>query len=96
MFLTENPTFCTEITGRWKILQYYARNFFAPILISPYDIGNGDIGVYLISDQTVGFEGQLQVRLFSLDDTSMSPLWDVKYDVTVVSSKHKHIADFAY
>ena len=37
--------------GRWKALQYYARRFYAPILVSPH-IEGGALKVYIVSDKT--------------------------------------------
>jgi beta-galactosidase/beta-glucuronidase len=37
--------------GRWKALQYYARRFYAPILVSPH-VEDGSVKVYIVSDKT--------------------------------------------
>jgi len=37
--------------GRWKALQYYARRFYAPVLVSPHE-EDGALGVYVVSDHT--------------------------------------------
>jgi beta-mannosidase len=37
--------------GRWKALQYYARRFYAPVLVSPH-VEDGAVAVYVISDKT--------------------------------------------
>ena len=42
--------FFSEYGGKWKMLHYFAKNFFAPILISPYLDGN-DVNVYIIKDE---------------------------------------------
>jgi beta-galactosidase/beta-glucuronidase len=44
------PTWASvEYTGRWKLLQYFARNFFAPVLISSFEI-NDNFEVHVTSD----------------------------------------------
>ncbi|OWF41123.1 beta-mannosidase-like [Mizuhopecten yessoensis] len=44
------PTWASlEYGGTWKMLHYFARHFFAPLLISPYLDGE-DVCVYLIAD----------------------------------------------
>jgi beta-mannosidase len=48
--------------GRWKALQYYARRFYAPILVSPH-VEDGALKVYVVSDETQPAQGQLRVRL---------------------------------
>jgi beta-mannosidase len=48
--------------GRWKALQYYARRFYAPILVSPH-IENGVLAVYVVSDKTKPEAGQVHLRI---------------------------------
>ncbi|ODN02454.1 Beta-mannosidase [Orchesella cincta] len=56
-----------EINGRWKIFQYYAVNFFSPVLASPYRERNGDVVIELISDSQKTFSGLLRVQIFKLN-----------------------------
>ena len=48
--------------GRWKALQYYARRFYAPILVSPH-VEDGALKVYIVSDKTQTEQGTLRLRL---------------------------------
>jgi beta-mannosidase len=48
--------------GRWKALQYYARRFYAPILVSPH-VEDGSLKVYIVSDKTEAAPAKLRVRL---------------------------------
>jgi beta-mannosidase len=68
--------------GRWKALQYYARRFYAPILVSPH-VEGGSVKVYVVSDRTTAQPANLRVRLMDfsgkvlLEDTravSIDPL----------------------
>ena len=52
--------------GRWKALQYYARRFYAPILVSPH-VEDGSLKVYIVSDKTVVTPATLRVRLMDFD-----------------------------
>jgi beta-mannosidase len=52
--------------GRWKALQYYARRFYAPILVSPH-LEGGSVKVYIVSDKTEVQPGTLRVRLMNFD-----------------------------
>jgi beta-mannosidase len=52
--------------GRWKALQFYARRFYAPVLVSPVVEGNV-IKVYIVSDRTDAQAAQLRVRLMDFD-----------------------------
>ncbi|MGA9586522.1 MAG: glycoside hydrolase family 2 protein [Terracidiphilus sp.] len=48
--------------GRWKALQYYARRFYAPVLVSPH-VENGSVKVYVVSDKVDPIRAWLRVRL---------------------------------
>jgi len=52
--------------GRWKALQYYARRFYAPILVSPH-VEDGSVKVYIVSDKTAATPATLRVRLMDFD-----------------------------
>jgi beta-mannosidase len=52
--------------GRWKALQYYARRFYAPILVSPH-VEDGALKVYIVSDKVKSEEATLHVRLMDFD-----------------------------
>jgi beta-mannosidase len=52
--------------GRWKALQYYARRFYAPVLVSPH-VENGALKVYIVSDKTKAEPAALRVRLMDFD-----------------------------
>jgi beta-mannosidase len=52
--------------GRWKALQYYAKRFYAPILVSPH-VEDGAVKVYVVSDKTTATEATLRVRLMDFD-----------------------------
>jgi beta-mannosidase len=57
--------------GRWKALQYYARRFYAPLLVSPH-VEDGSFNVYVISDKTAPTAAQLRVRLMTLAGATLS------------------------
>jgi beta-mannosidase len=50
--------------GRWKALQFYARRFYAPILVSPH-VEDGSVKVYIVSDKTDSLRAWLRVRLMN-------------------------------
>jgi len=52
--------------GRWKALQYYARRFYAPVLVSPH-VEEGALKVYIVSDKLKPEAAQLRVRLMNFD-----------------------------
>jgi beta-mannosidase len=51
--------------GRWKALQYYARRFYAPILVSPHV--EESLKVYIVSDKVKTEPATLRVRLMDFD-----------------------------
>ncbi|MDR3674231.1 MAG: glycoside hydrolase family 2 TIM barrel-domain containing protein [Acidobacteriota bacterium] len=52
--------------GRWKALQYYARRFYAPVLVSPH-VEDGILKAYIVSDKVQPVSGQLRVRIVDFD-----------------------------
>ena len=48
--------------GRWKALQYYARRFYAPLLLSPHEEGD-NVRFYVVSDRTSAVPARLQLRV---------------------------------
>jgi beta-mannosidase len=71
--------------GRWKALQYYARRFYAPILVSPH-VENGSVKFYVVSDKTEAKQATLHARLMNFDGKVL--LEESKIvDVTPLASK---------
>lgn len=52
--------------GRWKALQYYARRFYAPVLVYPL-VYKDNLSVAVISDKTEPLRGELRVRVMQFD-----------------------------
>jgi beta-mannosidase len=78
--------------GRWKALQYFARQFFAPVLVSPIEEkgdgkGNDKGGVYInvwaVSDRRVDSPARLAVRLLDFDGHE---LWRKEQDVVLAAN----------
>ena len=68
-----------DYSGRWKALQYYARRFYAPILVSPH-VEEGSVKVYVVSDKLSATQAGLRVRLM---DFSGKVLLEGKQDLNV-------------
>jgi beta-mannosidase len=51
--------------GHWKALQYYARRFYSPILVSP-TLRHGNVLVYGISDKLKPTHATLRVRVMTM------------------------------
>jgi beta-mannosidase len=52
--------------GRWKALQYYARRFYSPLLVSPHD-EDGQLKIYVVSDRAEPTPARLSVTLLDFD-----------------------------
>jgi beta-mannosidase len=78
--------------GRWKALQYYARRFYAPILVSPH-VEDGSVKVYIVSDKTEAQAGTLRIRLMDFDG---KVLLEEKQDVSAAPLASKVYVDWPY
>jgi beta-mannosidase len=56
--------------GRWKALQYYARRFYADLLVSPF-AHDGTVDVYIVSDKVQPSVAQFRMRLLSFDGKAL-------------------------
>jgi beta-mannosidase len=68
-----------DYAGRWKALQYYARRFYAPVLVSPH-IENGTLAVYVVSDKTTAEDGKIHLRIM---DYSGKVIRDIEQTVRI-------------
>jgi beta-mannosidase len=57
--------------GRWKALQYYARRFYSPVLLSPH-VEGGQVRLYVVSDRTEPVAADLRVCLLDFDGRALS------------------------
>lgn len=55
VYVKENRTVCAEYGGKWKMLHYYARDFFRPTLISPYLDGT-TVKLFYINDMAASLQ----------------------------------------
>jgi beta-mannosidase len=78
--------------GRWKALQYYARRFYAPVLVSPH-VEEGSVKVYIVSDKTEAQAATLRLRLMDFDG---KVLLEEKQDVSVSPLTSKVYADWPF
>jgi beta-mannosidase len=58
--------------GRWKALQYYARRFYSPVLVSPH-VEDGQVKLYVVSDETRPHDyALLRVQLLDFEGRVLS------------------------
>ncbi|KAL3221402.1 hypothetical protein MRX96_029398 [Rhipicephalus microplus] len=63
-----------EYGGHWKMLQYFAKKFFSPIIVSPYLERDDEIRLFIVNDFLAPVEDAvLDVTLYSA--LSFAPLW---------------------
>ena len=77
-----------EFNGRWKMLHYFAKDFFAPILVSPYMTATGDLMVDLISDKLENLQCMLTVYVYKWN--SVSPTYKVTSNHTLNNASVTH------
>jgi beta-mannosidase len=71
--------------GRWKALQYYARRFYAPVLVSPH-VEDGSLKIYIVSDKVKAEPANLRVRFMDFDGKVL--LEEIRsVDVTPLTSR---------
>ncbi len=71
--------------GRWKALQYYARRFYAPLLLSPHEEG-GVVKLYVVNDRTDRLPATLRARLLDFEGRTLSET-SVPVEVAPLTSK---------
>ncbi|CAH0728508.1 unnamed protein product, partial [Brenthis ino] len=71
-----------EYGGKWKMLHYFAKSFFAPVLISPRLTMLGDVDVYIINDRFVPIvDAEIIVDIFNW--SSLVPFNSQRYSANV-------------
>lgn len=65
--------------GRWKALQYYARRFYSPTLVSPH-VEHGSMQIYVVSDETAAQDAELRVRIMTFSGTVLR---EIKKNITI-------------
>jgi beta-mannosidase len=71
--------------GRWKALQYYARRFYGPVLLSPHVEGD-QLKLYVVNDRTEPLRARLHVRLLDFDGRVISDITN-PVEVSPLTSK---------
>lgn len=77
-----------DYKGRYKVLQYAAKHFFAPVMVSLEDTRE-HVDIYLINDLTKSFEGSLRWRAVRFDGTLIHEEALDKVAISALSAKRK-------
>jgi len=75
-----------EWGGKWKMLHYFARRFFAPLLISPFELPYGMLNLWFINDFTTSIECHVTSRLYHWQNSSTLYSWDTSFTSPPLSS----------
>ncbi|XP_023934715.1 beta-mannosidase [Bicyclus anynana] len=71
-----------EFGGKWKMLHYFAKSFFAPVLVSPRLTKTGDVDIYLINDRFVPIiEAKIILDIFNW--STLTPIASKSYPADV-------------
>jgi len=74
-----------EYGGRWKMLQYFAKQFYTPVLVSMWSDGN-NVAVYLVNDMTTPISGTLTFTMWSWSSNTPLHTWSVPVSQTAQNS----------
>lgn len=69
--------------GRWKALQYFAKDAYKPIIVDP-ELENGKLNVYAISDLREAKKGELKLKLIDFKGTEQ---WSKTQQVNIEGNK---------
>ncbi|MBF0245374.1 MAG: hypothetical protein HQL31_08895, partial [Planctomycetes bacterium] len=53
-----------EYSGKWKLLHYAAKRFYAPVIASVFQTPEGEVEIWLTSDETKARSGSLTLQIF--------------------------------
>ncbi|CAH1988660.1 unnamed protein product [Acanthoscelides obtectus] len=77
-----------DFTGKWKILQYNAQGFFAPLIITGFINIQNQLQVYVVSDLLVNtFSLTASIKVFNWSDLTPAVERNVSVDMDSGSSK---------
>ncbi|XP_077492323.1 beta-mannosidase-like [Amblyomma americanum] len=85
-----------EYGGRWKMLHYFARKFFSPVIVSPYlEYGsNSTFTLFIVNDLLVPLSGTiLNVALYTL--RSFAPSWSYTLHPNVPSASSVDLGSYS-
>jgi beta-mannosidase len=78
--------------GRWKALHFHARRFYAPVAVAALRSAEGSTAVSLINDRTRPVQGELRLRLMTLDGKILR---DERKSIKLAPLSAEKVADYA-
>jgi beta-mannosidase len=90
------PTWSSlEYGGRWKILHYFVRNFFAPVLVSAYEQPKDALHVHVTSDMTTGISGKVTLALWKWTTGRQVASWEATFSLPALGSAQVYSGSIA-
>lgn len=75
---------CVDFQNRWKMMHYYAKDFFAPIIVTGHLTAARELDVYLVSDVlTTFYNVTLTINVYNW--SSLKPVFVQKVITDIVS-----------
>jgi beta-mannosidase len=75
----------TEYGGRWKMLHYFARQFFSPVLVSSVESPKNTFVLWIVSDLQTPVTGVVKMTLWSWIGQKVNE-WNVPFTVPPLTS----------
>ncbi|KAL0104054.1 hypothetical protein PUN28_017032 [Cardiocondyla obscurior] len=83
-----------DIDGRWKMLHYYAKDFFAPIIVTSYLSASKELSIHVVSDRLYNLTN-CTIKLHIYKWEFMKPIFELFYDnITLESNTAMKVTSF--
>nr|CAI5847146.1 unnamed protein product [Callosobruchus analis] len=77
-----------DFAGRWKMLQYYTQDFFAPVIITGFINVQNQLEVYVVSDLLINtFSLTASIKVFNWNSLKPAMVRNITVDIESGSSK---------
>lgn len=75
-----------EYGGRWKLLHYFAKRFFEPVLVSSVEHPSDQYSVYIVSDLMQPLSGSVLISLWTWKGVNLAN-WTIPFSIKALESK---------
>jgi len=77
-----------EYGGNWKMMHYFTRKMYSPVLVSLYNI-ECNVGVYIINDLPSSINGNIQFTMWSYGSLTALGSWSSPFSQSAASSSQQ-------
>ncbi|XP_050296169.1 beta-mannosidase-like isoform X1 [Anthonomus grandis grandis] len=79
-----------DYTGRWKMLHYFAKDFFSDVIVTGYINPNRELLLFTVNDKLTDVENAtLRVRIYKYDSSDFEPVYENSYVYNLYSGTSK-------